>query len=301
MSEVASPLFELLSPTPVTPERTVVLGSRGVIGKPTVEALLARGMPVQPVPSSTLDLLADDAAERLAGLLRPGDALVMNSALTPDKGRDAATLIKNLRMAEAVCAAIRAAPPAHVVYVSSDAVYGWGDGLVSEATPPSPNTLYGTMHLAREIMLAEACGPSVPLAIVRCTMILAADDTHFAYGPNRFLRQARAEGCITLAGGGEETRDHVAVEDVARLFVEILRHRGRGVLNAVSGVSVSFAEVARMVTEALPGKIEIASAPRSLPITHRQFDTALLRRCFPSFSFTSLDAAIATVANHGAA
>jgi nucleoside-diphosphate-sugar epimerase len=41
-------------------------------------------------------------------------------------------------------------------------------------------------------------------------------DPHNGYGPNRFRRLAAAGQEIVLFGGGEERRDHVLVDDVAR-------------------------------------------------------------------------------------
>ena len=50
-------------------------------------------------------------------------SLTAAAALTPDRGRDIATLMKNLRMAENVCAALGRARPAYFLYISSDGVY----------------------------------------------------------------------------------------------------------------------------------------------------------------------------------
>lgn len=287
-------MFQRLSLKRAAPARVVVLGARGVIGKALTATLEQAGIPVLPLSSADMDLLADDAAQRLSDLLKADDALVVLSALTPDKGRDTQTLMKNLRMADAVCTALRRSPCAHVVYMSSDAVYPFASGLVSEESPAAPTDLYGSMHRLREIMFTEACG-STPLACLRCTMVLADEDTHNSYGPNRFRRQAAAEGRIVLGGGGEETRDHVAVGDVARLIIEILQHRGAGILNLASGKSYSFRDVADMVADAMTPRPEVVLTERRSPATHRHFDTALLRRNFPEFRFTALDAAIQAV------
>ena len=81
--------------------------------------------------------------------------------------------------------------------------------------------------------------------MLRPTLIYGAGDPHNGYGPNRFRRQAAKGEPITLFGEGEEKRDHVAVEDVARLAVRMLMHRSTGVLNAVTGSSTSFRDIAR--------------------------------------------------------
>jgi len=45
------------------------------------------------------------AGAQLAQRLRPRDVLVFLAALTPDKGRDSSTLMRNLAMGRAVCEA----------------------------------------------------------------------------------------------------------------------------------------------------------------------------------------------------
>lgn len=279
------------------PGRVVVIGSRGVIGHALVEAL--QGMkdgfaPVVPVSSGDVDLLAKSAADDLAALLQPDDAVVMLSGLTPDRGRDSATLIKNLTMAQAVGAALTSVPPAQLVYMSSDAVYPFAPGVVSEVSAAEPVDLYGTMHLAREIMF-RTLQLDASLAILRCTLVLSPRDTHHSYGPNRFRKQAVEEGRIVLGGAGEETRDHVLVDDVARLVVEAVRARFDGTLNVASGVSHSFHEVAKMVADAMDERPEIVTTDRAVPVTHRHFDTTRITQTFPGFRFTPLAAAIGDV------
>jgi UDP-glucose 4-epimerase len=76
-----------LNEKPINPARVVVLGARGFIGRALVAALQQAGIAVMPVSSADLDLTAEDAGDRLAAMLKPDDAVVLLSALTPDKGR----------------------------------------------------------------------------------------------------------------------------------------------------------------------------------------------------------------------
>src|SRR5262249_1112998 len=109
---------------------------------------------------------------------------------------------------------------------------------VTERSAVVPSTMHGMMHAARELMFrSEYRGP---FACLRPTLIYGAADPHSGYGPNRFRRQAAKGDFITIFGEGEEKRDHVAVEDVARLAVQIMFHRSIGSLNAATGVATSF-------------------------------------------------------------
>ena len=277
-----------------TPSRVVIIGSRGVLGKPTVDFLQKKGVDVLAVSSTDLDLLDADAGAKLAKILRPEDSVVMFSALTPDKGRDIATLMKNLRMAEAVCQALAETGCAHAVYISSDAVYPFPNAMITEETPAAPEDLYGTMHRARDVIFQNATG-TAPLAILRCTMVLSASDTHNSYGPNRFRSQAEKDGKITLGGEGEETRDHILAEDVAHLVWLTLMHKSDGILNVVTGTSLSFGDVARMVATQYDPSPELIFTERNNAITYRHFDITNLLKAFPEFKPVPLDQAIAQV------
>lgn len=272
------------------PQRVVVLGASGFLANALIACLQSLDAEVRAVGRGEIDLSTSDAGSRLAEMLRSGDAIVFLSAVTPDNDRGINGFLANVHIGAAVCAALAAKPPSHVVYISSDAVYPFEDGETSEASRAEPTDLYGAAHRAREIMMQAA---GCPVAILRPTMIYGAGDTHNSYGANRFRRMARAEGCIKLFGGGEETRDHIFIDDVVALIDLTLRHRSAGVLNLVSGRSVSFAELAKLVASHFPQPIEIVSLPRRMPITHRKFDAREIARAFPEFRPTALEDGIA--------
>lgn len=273
-------------PTAGTPGRVVVLGASGFVGRELMSQLKETGRSVVGLASRDVDLLQPSSVDRLAGLIQRDDALIITSALTPDKGRDTATMMKNLRMAEHLSAALAIAPCAHLTYLSSDAVYDDQANPVRETSLRDPSTLYGLMHLVRERVLAEVAGAkSIPYTILRPTLLFGAGDTHNGYGPNRFVRTARESRKITLFGQGEEKRDHVYVVDLCRLVGEVLRHRSSGVLNVATGVSRSFFDVAETI-RGLSSGVELELLPRATPVTHRHFDVIEIVKAFGSFQFT---------------
>ncbi len=281
------------------PARVVVLGSNGFVGRELVRHLAKSKAAVLALGRDRVDLVAEGAKDKLATELRPDDTLVFLAALTPDKGRGIPPFLDNLKMAAAVCAAIEARPVAHVVYISSDAVYPFRAGLVDETSCAEPVDLYAAMHIAREIMVKQATRS--PVAILRPTLIYGAGDTHNSYGPNRLRRMASKDGKITLFGEGEETRDHIYIDDVIALIDLVVRHHSEGLLNLASGQSVSFADLARKVASQFSSKIEIAGTPRQSPITHRSFDISALYRSFPSFRLTTLESGLAAAHRNEAA
>jgi UDP-glucose 4-epimerase len=280
------------SPTP--PKRVIVVGAGGFVGSTIVRELGHAGIATLALTRKEVDLLSPSGAEALKAQIAPDDAVVFVSAVAPAK--NAAQLMTNLRMAETAIEAVTAAPPAHLLYISSDAVYADDANPVTERSAVAPSTMHGMMHAARELMFrTEYRGP---FAALRPTLIYGARDPHSGYGPNRFRRQAAKGEPIAIFGEGEEQRDHVAVEDVARLAVRILLHRSSGALNAVTGVSISFHDIAEIVARQFSPAAKVQSVPRPGPrphLLHRFFDIADCYKAFPDFHFEPLADGLARV------
>lgn len=267
------------------PARVVILGGGGFIGGAAARRIGAEGIETATLGRSSCDLLAPDGAECLAAQLRFDDVLVFVSAHAPVK--NITMLMENLRMGEAVCAALATRPVAHVVYISSDAVYKDSTEPLSESSCAEPGSLHGVMHLAREVMLrSEFPGP---LIFIRPTLTYGLDDPHNGYGPNRFRRLAAEGSDLVLFGEGEEQRDHVAVEDLAELILQVVLHRSTGVVNGVSGEVASFRELAQLIAEQFEPRVALKGSPRVGAMPHnglRPFRPSAALGAFPGFSFT---------------
>ena len=275
-------------PSPIVPDRAVIVGSGGFVGKAVVAKLLARGVQVAGITHQDIDLLSDDATKQLTSMLRKSDRLVMIAAQAPVKTN--AMLIDNLRMMAAICTALASVPVEHVTYVSSDAVYADADVPLSETSCAHPASLHGVMHLAREVMLADACKGS--LCILRPTLIYGAADPHDGYGPNRFRRRANRGEEIVLFGEGEERRDHVYIDDVAEVVARCVVHKSEGILNIATGTVASFREIAEKISGMVPKAPNIRTLPRTGPMPHRgyrAFDASSTTLAFPDFRYAPLD------------
>jgi nucleoside-diphosphate-sugar epimerase len=274
-----------LHESPHKPDRVVVLGAGGFIGGAIARRLRSEGIEVFALGRDTCDLLAPDAATRLTQKLRANDTLVFVSARAPVK--NVAMLMENIRMGEAVCVALKDRPVAHVIYISSDAVYKDSAEPISESSCAEPGSLHGVMHLTREVMLrSEFAGP---LAFVRPTLTYGIDDPHNGYGPNRFRRLAAEGKDLVLFGEGEEQRDHVAVGDIAELALRIVLHRSTSIVNAVSGEVASFRTLAEFIAAQFEPRVAIQGSPRIGPMPHngyRPFVSSAALTAFSDFSFT---------------
>jgi UDP-glucose 4-epimerase len=273
------------------PERTVVIGAAGFVGGALMRRLAAANAPAVGLTRNEVDLQKASATEQLAAILRPGDAVVAVAARAPCK--DIGMMIDNMVIAKVILDALSAVGVAHVVNVSSDAVYADGPLPLTETSPAAPTSMHGAMHLARELAFSSTV--KSPLAILRPSLLYGADDPHNGYGPNRFRRLANEGKDIVLFGEGEERRDHVFIDDVAELIFRVLARRSVGTLNIATGETHSFHDLAERVVAAAPQRVAIKFNPRTGPIPHngyRPFDIAACRAAFPDFSFTPIDEGI---------
>jgi nucleoside-diphosphate-sugar epimerase len=273
---------------PTQPERVVIMGAGGFVGHASLNKLRTEGVNPVALTRKEVDLLAGGAEQKLAAQLTSATTLIVTSALAPVK--NAAMLLENLRMMQAVIEAVKAKPVAHLIYISSDAVYTDSPRPMTEGSPAEPNSLHGVMHLAREVMLKNELA-NIPQGFVRPTLIFGPGDPHNGYGPNRFMRLAQSGKDITLFGEGEERRDHIYIEDVAEIVRCCVLHRATGIVNAVSGTVTSFKEIAEMASARFEPRVKIIGTPRVGAMPHngyRAFDSSLLARLFPDLRLTTL-------------
>ena len=225
-------------------KRLVIFGGSGFIGKEFINSVANTDLKYIAPDKSEIDLTFSSSQNKLKQILKPTDIVIMFAALTPDRGKDIKTFKKNINMVENLCNVLKLVQPKKLIYFSSDAVYGSTAVTINDKSKPSPDDLYGLMHLTREVMFREAINDE-SLLVLRPSIIYGKNDTHNSYGPNRFIRSAESENKILLFGKGEERRDHVFVDDLVSIIKDSIRHNITGTYNVANGKSYSFYEIAK--------------------------------------------------------
>ena len=266
------------------PNRLVVLGAAGFIGK----HILAERPDAIALTRREVDLTTPGAGKRLAQLLRDGDTLIFLSAITPDKGKGAEAFLQNCQMGAEVALAMDLRPVARLVYISSDAVFAEDLPQITEDTLPCPNTLYGTMHLAREQICESAAGhQKTPFLIVRPCALYGPGDTHHSYGPNRFLDSAQKGKVIRLFGEGEDLRPHLHIHDFISILFGLDEKKAEGVFHAIPSASVAFREIADLICSRIPN-VKIEKLPSVSPPTAKLYCADKIQSFLPQIRLTDL-------------
>jgi nucleoside-diphosphate-sugar epimerase len=250
---------------------------------------------VHGLSSRELDLRDPAALQGLDSLMGPEATLFVCAALTPDRGASIETCLDHIHMTGNLARYLshHTARLRKIVFVSSDAVYPMVEPPVDEDTPADPVGAYPVAKFTGErLMEMGAATQHIPLLIVRPSAVFGPGDTHNSYGPNRFVRTAIADHSVRLFGKGEELRDHLYVDDLARILCDLGTSDVTGVLNIATGTSRTFGSIIQLLQTLTPEPFDVLEAARSGAITHRRFDIRRLSETLPDLSFTPFEAAL---------
>lgn len=239
-----------------------VTGSAGFIGRNVAQHLRAQGWETlgidraAPGTQVTGELSAATFAKALEVLGPPaavfhgaGGSSVGESVRDPTASRrDTVTATEIL-----LDFLLARAPAAKVIFPSSAAVYGAADAVaLAEDRPANPVSPYGEHKLAAEGLCLSAARAGLRVAVVRLFSV---------YGPGLrkqlpwelALKIMSANPEIALFGTGAETRDFLAVEDVARLtaFLAGAPFEGALIVNGGTGVATTVDAFAKLLAGTL--------------------------------------------------
>jgi UDP-glucose 4-epimerase len=249
--------------------RLIVVGATGFIGRNLCQLLDHSDKEYVGVGSKEVNLLKPQSRQQLSKLIDDGDVVINLAAISPTK--DADTLLKNLIMANNFVKGCSQKKLKKLITISSDAVYGESSGTYSESSSMNPETLHGIMHMTREVICRQV--NSEIHSVVRPTNVYGVGDPHNSYGPNRFIREALEKKEINLFGKGKSTRDFIYVEDVAKIIFAVMQNNYSITINAVTGFSVTFKDIALRVISEIGGKIDIRENGSELIESQKQYDT----------------------------
>lgn len=275
--------------------RLAVLGADGFIGSAVTRAALGSGFEVLAIsikdpwriarlksPQLTHVGLrgkpwwAPAADGPLATAIAAADCLALLAYAPPSPGSDRLAHEREINASGAArIAELAEAAATRVVFSSSADVYGsWFAQPVSEAQNPAPATPYAIAKLDAEGWVRD-------VAEAICLRI----GTVFGPGENgpraipSFIRAILGAEAATIHGSGDDVRDYVHVDDVARSVVAAADGTRRaGVFNVGSGLGRTTNEVFKAVVEAMAmPSVSPTRVPSERPASHLVLDTKLAR------------------------
>ena len=294
--------------------KILVTGAAGFIGSHTTDCLLAEGHSVVGVDNLRTGKKANLAAalgssafvfhvkditepgvlSALVGEARP-DAIIHLAALVSVQesiANPALNFSLNVEATQLVAEAAREHGVGRVVFASSAAIYGdAAERPIRESAEKRPVSPYGAAKLASEDLLLGH-GACYGFA-VRCQRYFnvfgSRQDPSSPYSGviSIFARSYRAGQPVTIYGDGQQTRDFIAVHDVARANALAATRPGlnSGVANICTGRATSLLDLAGIFAALHPGVAAPVHKPaRPGDILHSLGDPAA---ALAAFGFTA--------------
>lgn len=274
--------------------RALVTGGAGFVGSNIVKLLLENNYEV-----SVIDNLSSGYIVNLAEYIKSGavnfkggdirDALSVNKAM---KGMDvvfhlAASVGRqrsldnpqldsdiNLMGTINILEAMRKHEVKRIVYSSSAAIFGeLITPTISEEHPQNADSPYGVSKLAAEKMILSYSGIyGITGVCLRYFNIYGVNQRYDLYGNviPIFAKCIYAGEPITIYGDGEQTRDFINVDDVAKAnYKASLSKKGTAVYNLGSGKSITINRLAEIMQDIAGIHVGIKYAPeRSADVKH---------------------------------
>jgi UDP-glucose 4-epimerase len=229
----------------VEPNKSVVVGSNGFIGRKTVLKLENLGHKVTCITSENRDLLA---SRSFWSELNPNQVVWLASKITPSVAHNNPDLVREeldefLRFVDALSGI-----SPHVIYASSGGtVYTDTKLPFFESSQASGANEYGKSKLAMEHVLINS--------EIRSTILRISN----AYGPGQRLN--RGQGVIgtwlsqvldgkpiSVFGSLENVRDFVFIDDVVNAVVSGINHSAKSdVFNIGSGVGLTLNDLIKQI------------------------------------------------------
>ena len=270
--------------------KIIVFGSSGFIGKAVCNLLAKLNYEIVKIDRNVFSNMKSSPMD-FRKSINETDILIFASAIAPAKNSQ--DFLDNIVLVQEFLELTRGLNFAYLLNISSDAVYGDYSRPITEEDAPQPTNIHGMMHLSREFLLRQHFGES--MGNLRPTLIYGPKDPHNSYGPNKFIRQALAHNRIEVIGNGEEQRDHIFIEDVARVAHLMVKLRLNENLNAATGRTIDFKSIALFIQSQLP-KTNIAFLDRNgrtMPHDgYRAFNASKLKMLAPDLSVLDLDEGI---------
>jgi len=144
-------------------------------------------------------------------------------------------------------------PSSRIVFCSSVSVYqhGINNKLLTIHDAPSPKSKYALSKLWGESTIASHDS----YAILRISSMYGVGMKTETFMP-RIILHALSEGEIVLNGEGDRLQNYIHVNDVAKIAVEAAKHADNMTVLAVSDRSYGNREIAELILELIPGRIQ---------------------------------------------
>lgn len=225
----------------------LVVGANGFLGSNIVRSVLDRGWSVRAAFNQSENNISPKVNKiQIADLdrLKNDFDLIFHSAGNFSLNHSQLTLA-NILLTYQICQKFT---KAKIVFISSIAVYGIQQDVISETSSFNNPGFYGLSKVAGEYIVQGHKN----FAITRFTNLIGSNMHQSSFVP-AIIKDAKLKKVVTLKNKGKRVIDYLHVEDASDLAIKAGLSKSNGVYLGATGQSISNLEVARMVVDLIPG------------------------------------------------
>lgn len=256
-------------------KKILVTGGHGIIGRHSVNELLAKGMEVHTIGRGTVkpDILPDSIHWHKFDLLKD-DIYTLTNNIKADALLHLAWVTEhgkfwhspeNLDWVAAslkLCRAFSESGGKRIVIAGSCAEYDWqhlGDGICNDQTPLNSEFLYGIAKNSFRTIVQSYChNTNISFAWGRVFLLYGEDEFPARLVPS--VIRSLKNNQIAHVSHCQQIRDIMSSQDCGRAFAELVNSPITGTLNIASGEAIKLQTIVEKIREIIGhGTIEYAA------------------------------------------
>lgn len=279
--------------------KIILLGSSGFVGKNISEFFTNRGVEVLPLSSKDCNLLDYTLVDKKLDILNQDDTLVITSSITRLIDNSVSSMNKNILMIQNIIDKVAIKRVKQIVFFSSIDVYGIKNipDTINEQTPFNPDDYYATSKAVSEYILKVFCSKNdIRLNILRPSGIYGKYDYNNSTIA-KIVKNIYNNRSANIVGDGLLKRDFIYIEDLMQILDSVIKSEFNGVVNAVTGSSLSIKELIEKVfhTLGIPANINYEKVEQDSGFVRAgdlSFDTKMLKENIPGFNPKPIDSSL---------
>ncbi len=278
----------------------IILGHTSFIGKHLISFFKnKKNYKVRGYNSKTLNLSKKNNLKILNPFINNSIVIILSANKT-QKGASSSVLKENFLMYFNLINYLKSKKVKKIIYVSSQVVFGESINNLKtvENTKKIASSYYGLSKIIAENNLNISFQDNPELfTIIRMPRIYGPGDSIKNYGPTKFVSSVTNNETITVWGNGKELREFIHVNDIVKIFYEIIKLNIFGEINIASGKAYSFIDVLSTIEKITKNKVNYISKKRTGKLVNHVFDNSKFKKIFKNYKFIDLKAGIKDIIN----
>jgi UDP-glucose 4-epimerase len=275
----------------------LLIGANSYVGRNFLKYISSdSNLSIIPWTSANCNLLNPESIKHAFSSLPKGEwSIVFLSVINKFAQNDYDSMLKNISIVKNFIDYSQNINIASLIYFSAVDVYGNNPPrLINEDSQVAPESWYSLAKLNCEWMFSHDTRINYPVCIARIPGVYGSGGEERSI-PYRMIQSVLKTGKITVEGTGETLRDMLLLSDLFEILTKLINTPYSGILNLVTGKSLSINEIASHVQKLFNKTPAIehqkSDSKRNFNLV---FDNSRLQKICPSLVFADFSKGIAS-------